>query len=143
MNTKVELKYPRDHEGYFMMTVVGDNIRKYRKEAGLTQVDLARRLGIIQANITRWETGRITPSIETLQKLSKLLNVSVDNFLLTRKEKKNLKVGDKELLEKIKDIEQFSAEDRTTIVTLIDALKLKSEVNGGSKQSHRNPNRPR
>lgn len=121
---------------------LGKNIRKYRKEAGLTQIELAKRMRVIQPNIARWETDGITPSIETLKKLSKILDVSVDSLLFTEKEKKKLKVGDRELIEKLNEIDQLSPEDRTMIVNMIDTLKLKSRMNGGSTQGSRNSKRP-
>ena len=107
---------------------VGQNIKKYRKEAGFTQVDLARRLDIIQTNISRWETDSIIPSLDTLKKLSKLLNVSVDAILFSEKDKRKLKISDKELFDKLQDLEKLSAEDRTTIVNLIEALKFRCKA---------------
>lgn len=121
---------------------IGDNLRKYRKEAGLTQVELAKRLGILQGNITRWETDKVIPSVPTLEKLSKILNVSIGNFLLTERRKKNLKVGDQELLEKLNEAGQLSPEDRAMLVNMIDTLKLKSRLNSGQATSYRNPSRP-
>lgn len=105
---------------------LGENIRKYRKEAGLTQTELSEKLGIIQPNIARWETNRIIPSIGTLKKLTKILNVSIDSLLFTEKEKKRFKVTDRELLEKLKDLDKLTPEDRTTIVNLIDTMKIRT-----------------
>lgn len=105
---------------------LGENIRKYRKEAGLTQAELSEKLGIIQPNIARWETNRIIPSIGTLRKLSKILNVSVDSLLFTEKEKKRFKVTERELLEKLKDLNKLTPEDRATIVNLIDTMRTRT-----------------
>ena len=105
---------------------LGDNIKKYRKEVSLTQVELAERLGVAQNHIYRWERDKITPSIESLKKLAKELHVSVDSLLFTRKEREQLKPGDKELIDKLKDIDTLSSDDRITILNMIDALKLKS-----------------
>lgn len=41
-----------------------------RKEAGLTQKELARRMGTAQANISRFENGNVNPSLEFLQKMA-------------------------------------------------------------------------
>lgn len=105
---------------------LGENIRKYRKELGLTQEELAKRVDAIQTDIHRWEAGKVTPSIESLKKLAKALNVSVDSFLFTEREKKHLKIADKEFLDKLIDIDKLSPADRTTIANMIDALKAKS-----------------
>lgn len=106
--------------------VIGINIKKYRKELGLTQTELAEKIGAMQQHVYRWEHNIIIPSLETIKKLAQVLQVSTDNLLLTDRERKKLKSGEKELLEKMKDIEKLSPEDRTTIINLIDVLKLKA-----------------
>lgn len=40
-----------------------------RKRAGLTQADLAARLGSHQSVVARWESGRTRPDLETLQRI--------------------------------------------------------------------------
>lgn len=46
----------------------GEIIREARRRAGLSQQDLAERLGTTQSVITRWETGRRSPTFETVIK---------------------------------------------------------------------------
>jgi transcriptional regulator with XRE-family HTH domain len=45
----------------------GDLMREARLRAGLTQTELASRLGKAQSEIGRWERGVVTPSLETLR----------------------------------------------------------------------------
>lgn len=104
---------------------VGQNIKKYRKEMGLTQAKLAKEIGVFQHHVYRWERDIVVPSIETIKKLANILGVSTDGLLFSENERKQLKITDKELLEKIKDIEKLSPEDRQALVRLIDAFKLK------------------
>lgn len=44
----------------------GEIIREARRRAGLSQQDLAERLGTTQSVVTRWETGRRSPTFETV-----------------------------------------------------------------------------
>jgi transcriptional regulator with XRE-family HTH domain len=44
----------------------GHLIREARRRAGLSQADLAERLATSQSVVARWETGRRTPSIESV-----------------------------------------------------------------------------
>lgn len=44
-----------------------DLIREARLRAGLTQAELGRRVKRNQSAIARWESGRVTPSLETLR----------------------------------------------------------------------------
>ncbi len=45
----------------------GSLIREARKRAGLTQTELAQRLGKSQSEIGRWERGEVKPSLETVR----------------------------------------------------------------------------
>lgn len=47
-----------------------------RQDAGMTQTELARRIGTYQPVIARLEAGERSPTIETMSKIAKVLNVS-------------------------------------------------------------------
>ena len=102
---------------------LGDNIFKYRKSINMTQIELAKKMKASQPNVYRWEKNLVTPSIETLKKLSKILNISVDGLLFSEQDKKKLRISDKELLTRLKDIENLNDEDRLALIRLIDAFK--------------------
>lgn len=56
-------------------------IAQLRKEKGLNQVGLGLKLNVSQKMISAYESGTHQPSIETLLKLSKIFNVSVDYII--------------------------------------------------------------
>ena len=58
-----------------------ERLKKLRKDTGLTQVDVASKLGISQQAYASWESEKKKPTQENLVKLSKILNVSVDYLL--------------------------------------------------------------
>jgi len=60
---------------------VGARIRQARLDAELTQTELARKLGVADAAISRWETGRVMPSPRYLDALEKALDVPAEAFL--------------------------------------------------------------
>lgn len=45
---------------------IGSVIRKYRKECGLTQEEMAKRLGVTTPAVNKWENGNTNPDIELL-----------------------------------------------------------------------------
>lgn len=47
----------------------GDLIREARRRAGLTQAQLAERVGTTQSAVARWERGRSAPSFDTVRRL--------------------------------------------------------------------------
>ncbi len=60
---------------------LGENIKKARKAAGVTQKELAERLQVYQKDISRWETGVRTPSAEYIIQICKALDISADYLL--------------------------------------------------------------
>ena len=52
-----------------------------RNKAGLSQMELADRLGVSRQAVSRWETGETVPNTETLQLLSSLFDVSINTLL--------------------------------------------------------------
>ena len=62
----------------------GERIRQARKSAGMTQAELAHKLGISAAGIAQWENDLRNPKIETLRKLADALGVT-PGYLLDRK----------------------------------------------------------
>jgi transcriptional regulator with XRE-family HTH domain len=48
-----------------------DLIREARRRAGLTQAELAQRLGTTQSAVARWERGRAHPPLETLARIAR------------------------------------------------------------------------
>ena len=64
-----------------------ERLKKLRKDAGLTQVDVAEKLEISQPAYASWERGVKKPTQENLVKLSNILCVSVD-YLLGQTENK-------------------------------------------------------
>lgn len=51
------------------MAATGDLIKRVRLGAGLTQAALAKRAGTSQANVAKYEAGRTSPSVSTLERL--------------------------------------------------------------------------
>lgn len=77
--------------------IISNNLISLRKERGLTQNELAEKLAYSDNMVSRWERGEITPSIETLQKISEFYGVSLTSILqsnATEEEKKDTKVQD-------------------------------------------------
>ena len=64
------------------ISIIGKNIRKLRKQKGLSQDRLSKLADISYNTVIKLESGNITnPSIDTLQKLARALNVGVDDLL--------------------------------------------------------------
>ena len=64
--------------------VIGQRIRKARKACGLSQEELAERVGISVTHLSHIETGNTKMSLEIFFKLSEELNVHTDDLLRDR-----------------------------------------------------------
>ncbi|MBQ7715434.1 MAG: helix-turn-helix domain-containing protein [Clostridia bacterium] len=60
--------------------VLSENIRKFRKQSGLTQEELADRLGITFQAISKWETGLCAPDILLLPDLADIFGCTIDDL---------------------------------------------------------------
>ena len=58
-----------------------EKLQQLRKEKELTQEQLAEELFVSRTAISKWESGRGYPSIDSLKAISKLFSVSVDDLL--------------------------------------------------------------
>lgn len=63
------------------MVSIGDNIRKYRKMKNLTQKELGDLVGISNTYLSDMEIGRTNPSIKTLKRIAKGLEISFVELL--------------------------------------------------------------
>ena len=65
--------------------LVGQRIRKLRKEKNLSQQDLGYELGVTKVSVCGYENGTRTPSLDVLVNISEVLGVSLD-YLVGREE---------------------------------------------------------
>ncbi|MCH4198721.1 MAG: helix-turn-helix domain-containing protein [Clostridium tyrobutyricum] len=63
------------------MDNIGEKIKEERIKKGLKQYELAEKAGISNTYLSDLEVGRTAPSIKTLDKLSKVLEVDIKIFL--------------------------------------------------------------
>ena len=61
--------------------MISEKIRKLRKDFNISQVTLAKELGVTKQCVSNWENDNILPSIEMLIKIAKYFNVSTDYLL--------------------------------------------------------------
>ena len=90
---------------------VAEQIKQYRKKAGLTQQELADKAGITRVSVGKYETDRTVPSVETGQKIAVALGITMDT-LLGEENKKNREFfqnyyGSEEYLEHEKKMEEY------------------------------------
>ncbi len=107
------------------------NIANRRRELGLTQAQLAERMGIEPETLSRFERGKHLPSLGTLEKLADLLLVSVADLLAEQPQ-----MADDDALIFTSWISDLSAADRSFVHNILkqccDYLGQKSRANQSS-----------
>ena len=64
---------------------LNEKLQELRKSKGMTQEELAEVLYVSRTAISKWESGRGTPSIESLKQISAFFSVSIDDLLSAEK----------------------------------------------------------
>lgn len=65
---------------------IGERIKRYRKEKGMTQEEVADRAGVTAASVSRWESGAWDPTFRDVEKIAEALGVAMEE--LTREPKR-------------------------------------------------------
>ena len=102
-------------------------IADLRKEKNLTQKDLATQLNVSDKAISRWETGKGFPDVDSLQALSKFFSVTINELLAGEKaEIKTIEeIAEENIISAIVENEKSKKTKKsTTILSIIVAIVL-------------------
>lgn len=105
-----------------ILKVIADNVKRYRQLRGLTQEDLAFKIGISESYIGKIETARQSFSIITLNKIAKGLEVPPQALLGKITQQQIYKLQNKELKE---ILDKGTKEERDFIFTSAEVLLKK------------------
>ena len=95
----------------------GENVAIIRKKKGLSQDELAKKVGTISVTIGRYERDEIKPSIDVATKIADVLEVSLD-YLVGSSDA----VLEKSLVKKISDIQRLPQDQKNIVTALLDAF---------------------
>lgn len=96
--------------------MIADKIKLLREKQGITQSELAKRLGITRSGVNAWEMGITVPSTQYIVELSLLFKVSTD-YLLDMPQTKSVAVdglSDREIASVVEIIECYRTAKNNT-----------------------------
>lgn len=64
-----------------MFYFLNSNVKFLRKQANMTQPELAEKLNVVKSTVANFESGQFTVSLQVLDKLHKIFNVSLDDLI--------------------------------------------------------------
>jgi len=104
------------------MSILGERLKKLRKENNLTQEQLAEKLGLVRGTYANYENGSREPELELIQKFANFYNVSVQ-YLMGQDEEEDLI----ELINIYKSLNTKEARDKFREWASVTAKGLKTE----------------
>ncbi len=108
-----------------MTNSIGSNIKKWRKQKGLTQEELADQLGVTGQAVSRWESGVGMPDISFVVPLAQILGVTTDTLFGMEEN-----MGDASELRRIKEkVEAMWSNSPEERLELSEYLKRECEKN--------------
>jgi transcriptional regulator with XRE-family HTH domain len=100
----------------------GARLARLRKERGFTQVELAEKVGMIQALISDYERDKLRPYADVVARLAAALSVTADELLgITPAEKPNGHAN-RRFLRRLSQIDQLPKRDQDALLRTIDAF---------------------
>ncbi|RSJ78861.1 HTH-type transcriptional regulator ImmR [Streptococcus cristatus] len=109
-----------------------ERLKELRRQVGLTQVEVAEKLGISQPAYASWERGVKKPTQENLVKIAQILNVSVD-YLVGNSEEKVDELDNIELLFRMNSKGLTEEEKEVFRKELIEFMEERKKVFDKSK----------
>lgn len=108
-----------------MKKTLGNMITELRKQKGMTQLDLADKMGVTDKAVSKWERDLSTPDIHTITRLSEVLEVSVEELMqTTTKQKKNMS----SLMDTIFKGVALAMGISTTVLLILNQIELRDAL---------------
>jgi len=105
----------------------GKRIKQLRKEKGLTQKELANQIASSHAQLNKYESGLNTPPLDRILLLAEVLESSTD-YLIAGSERGEPPIHNQRLIQRFQNIEDFSTDERETVIKIIDAMIAKHNM---------------
>lgn len=105
----------------------GRRLALLRKEKGITQKELAERLGVTQSMISDYENGAMRLHVSLIAQLTQILGASADDLLGLKPEAQSAgALKNRRLARRLQAIEKLSKRDQDALLRTIDAFVSKA-----------------
>ena len=111
-----------------MKKTMGAMIAELRKQQGMTQMELAGKMGVTDKAVSKWERDLSCPDINSLPDLAEILGVSVDELMQIKREAETPKKGSAEIVETALKAVTLAMGVAVTVLSIMDAIDTKSAI---------------
>lgn len=105
---------------------VGERLARLRRERGITQVEMAERLGVVQPVVSDYERGELRLHGQLIVELTRILRVSADELLGLQEPKAGTPVKNRRLLRRLQELDRLPKRDQQALLRTIDAFLAKA-----------------
>ena len=111
-----------------MKKTLGTMIAELRKQHGMTQLELAEKMGVTDKAVSKWERDLSCPDINSLPDLAQILGVTVDDLMQIKKEAEAPVSKVSEIVDLAPRAVAMAMGIAVTVLTVLDAVDLKSAM---------------
>jgi transcriptional regulator with XRE-family HTH domain len=101
---------------------MGQRLARLRKQRGYTQVELAKKIGIIQTLISDYELDKLRLSAEMAVRFALTLDVTTDELLHPKGRKKSAKQPSLKIVRRMEEIEKLPPRQQTLVLSALDSI---------------------
>lgn len=111
-----------------MEKTLGTRIAELRKQQGMTQLELAEKMGVTDKAVSKWERDLSCPDIHSLPNLAEVLGVGVGDLMQIRKRAEISVSKVSEILEIVPKAVSMAMGIAVTVLTVLDSLDTKTAM---------------
>ena len=109
-----------------MKKTLGTMIAELRQQHGMTQLELAEKMGVTDKAVSKWERDLSCPDINSIPNLAEILRVSVEELMQVKKEAETPVSKVAEIMEIAPKAVAMAMGIAVTVLTILNALDVKS-----------------
>jgi len=106
---------------------IGEAIKKARENKRFSQKELAAAIEVDPTQYNRIELGKSIPTLKTIAKLAKALDVTIDSLISGEQDFQEVEIKDKSLFDKVRLIDALPDDEKNIVIKVIDLALSKKK----------------
>lgn len=107
---------------------LGEKLKQLRKEKGWSQDEFAYHVQIDGRQVSRYENGRVMPSVDVIVKIAKAYDVSIDYLLVDDAPRRPARPPSGKRAERVLSLGPLSEDDEKSLLNWLDAIEARQKL---------------